>query len=519
MVSTHLVVGRSRRCGGSSWNGRRPARSVPSSAGDLARATSAAGSTPARGLGRAVRATTDGERVFAAAAPHGGYRRVPPVDGRHAAILDAAMTDDERILIRRAGPAARRGRHPRREELGAQADGGHAAGRRRVHAHQRARHRRRRHHGRPARGHRCAAPSAPAPGELRMVNRGDITPVAPYELVERIRASDQRARPAARPLRPGVAVAARRRRLRQPPDRHAPQGPRGDGRHVRAAPRRASRRTRRSAARRRHHPRVPQRRRHREHPHGGRARQGHHGHRQRGPRARDRRPVPLPGARWAPHIEGIGTSHARRARRRARRAARHRPRGRCPTASRPPPTSPRWPSAAARWCCAAPAPTTWTCCCAASTTWASRSRRRRHDGLAVWSHGAGCAAIDVATLPYPGIATDYKPLIVTMLGRRRRRRHRHREPVPRPLPLRRGAAAPGRRHPHRRPPRRGARRAASSAARRCVPPTSVPVRRWWSPGWPPRARPSVSGVHHIDRGYDDLVGRLAALGADIERVG
>ena len=28
----------------------------------------------------------------------------------------------------------------------------------------------------------------------------------------------------------------------------------------------------------------------------------------------------------------------------------------------------------------------------------------------------------------------------------------------------------------------------------------------------------VSGVHHIDRGYDDLVGRLAALGASIERL-
>ena len=27
----------------------------------------------------------------------------------------------------------------------------------------------------------------------------------------------------------------------------------------------------------------------------------------------------------------------------------------------------------------------------------------------------------------------------------------------------------------------------------------------------------ISGVHHIDRGYDDLVGRLRAMGADIER--
>jgi UDP-N-acetylglucosamine 1-carboxyvinyltransferase len=28
----------------------------------------------------------------------------------------------------------------------------------------------------------------------------------------------------------------------------------------------------------------------------------------------------------------------------------------------------------------------------------------------------------------------------------------------------------------------------------------------------------ISGVHHVDRGYDDLVGRLVGLGADIQRV-
>ena len=27
----------------------------------------------------------------------------------------------------------------------------------------------------------------------------------------------------------------------------------------------------------------------------------------------------------------------------------------------------------------------------------------------------------------------------------------------------------------------------------------------------------ITGVHHIDRGYDDLVGRLAGVGAHIER--
>ena len=36
------------------------------------------------------------------------------------------------------------------------------------------------------------------------------------------------------------------------------------------------------------------------------------------------------------------------------------------------------------------------------------------DGLAVWAQGR-MKSIDVATLPYPGIATDYKPLIVAML--------------------------------------------------------------------------------------------------------
>jgi UDP-N-acetylglucosamine 1-carboxyvinyltransferase len=31
-------------------------------------------------------------------------------------------------------------------------------------------------------------------------------------------------------------------------------------------------------------------------------------------------------------------------------------------------------------------------------------------------------------------------------------------------------------------------------------------------------RTTIGGVEHIDRGYDDLVGRLTAIGARIERV-
>ena len=108
------------------------------------------------------------------------------------------------------------------------------------------------------------------------------------------------------------------------------------------------------------------------------------------------------------------------------------------------------------------------------------------------AHGRGAGrlrSIDVQTLPYPGIATDYKPLVITMLsvaddvgivtenlypGRFRYveelirlgadiRTNGHHAVVPRrPPAVRRAGQGP--RHPRR-------------------------ARRWSSPGWPPRARP------------------------------
>ena len=35
------------------------------------------------------------------------------------------------------------------------------------------------------------------------------------------------------------------------------------------------------------------------------------------------------------------------------------------------------------------------------------------------------------------------------------------------------------------------------------------------PGWWPTARPLVGGARHIDRGYEDLLGALRSLGADV----
>ena len=58
-----------------------------------------------------------------------------------------------------------------------------------------------------------------------------------------------------------------------------------------------------------------------------------------------------------------------------------------------------------------------------------------------------------------------------------------------------------------------------SPERRCGRPTSAPAPRWSSPGSWPKGETEVSGVEHIDRGYEDFVGKLQALGADsVERV-
>ena len=237
-------------------------------------------------------------------------------------------------------------------------------------------------------------------------------------------------------------------------------GPRPIDMHLKGA--RAARRRVRVGARlhrghgrpARRHPdpaRVPQRRRHRERADGRRAGQGHDGHRQRGPRARDRRPGRLPQPHGRPGARGRQLDHHRRGRRGA--VARSSTRS-SPTASRRPPSWPRWASRAARSPSPAPGPTTWTCSCRSSARWACASHPTT-DGI--WAMAPGrLRSVDVSTLPYPGLATDYKPLLRRHAGGGRRRGHRHREHLLRSLPLHRRAGAHGRRHPHRGPPRRGA---------------------------------------------------------------
>ena len=99
-----------------------------------------------------------------------------------------------------------------------------------------------------------------------------------------------------------------------------------------------------------------------------------------------------------------------------------------------------------------------------------------------------------------------------MLVGGRRRRDRDREPLLRTVPLHRRAAPDGRGHPHRGAPRRRPRCRPAVGGARCGRPTSAPVRPWCWPGWSPTARPWSPTRHHVDRGYEDLAGKLRSLG-------
>lgn len=125
-------------------------------------------------------------------------------------------------------------------------------------------------------------------------------------------------------------------------------------------------------------------------------------------------------------------------------------------------------------------------------------------------------SIDVATLPYPGIATDYKPLIITMLS------------IADGVGIVTENLYPGRFRYVEELQRLGAdvRTSGHHAVVRGVRRLSgAPVRAhdiragaaMVVAGLAAEGETEISGVHHIDRGYDDLVGRLRALGAHIER--
>lgn len=138
--------------------------------------------------------------------------------------------------------------------------------------------------------------------------------------------------------------------------------------------------------------------------------------------------------------------------------------------------------------------------------------------------GAGIAAkgpkrlkaCDVATLPYPGVATDYKPLITTMLSvadgvsvvteNLFAGRFRYVDEL-----VRLGASITTEGH-HAMV--RGVDHLVGSTVR------ASDIRAAAAlilAGLVAEGSTTVTGLEHMDRGYDDFVGRLSSLGATIER--
>ncbi|MEO6570776.1 MAG: UDP-N-acetylglucosamine 1-carboxyvinyltransferase, partial [Ilumatobacteraceae bacterium] len=127
-------------------------------------------------------------------------------------------------------------------------------------------------------------------------------------------------------------------------------------------------------------------------------------------------------------------------------------------------------------------------------------------------------ATDIATLPYPGIATDYKPVIIAMLS------------VAEGVAIVTENLYPGRFRYVDELVRLGAdiRTDGHHAVVRGVPRlvgtrvVSHDIRAGAAmvvAGLAADGITTITGVHHIDRGYDDLVGRLRSVGAGIQRFG
>jgi UDP-N-acetylglucosamine 1-carboxyvinyltransferase len=143
------------------------------------------------------------------------------------------------------------------------------------------------------------------------------------------------------------------------------------------------------------------------------------------------------------------------------------------------------------------------------------SIEQRPEGLAATAHGR-LRSVDVATLPYPGVATDYKPFLVTMLtvadgvgivsenlfaGRFRY------------IDELRRMGADVRTEGHHAVVR-------GVAALSGAPVRATDIRAGAAlvlAGLVAEGETVVSDAWHVDRGYEDFAGRLASLGARVQR--
>jgi UDP-N-acetylglucosamine 1-carboxyvinyltransferase len=139
------------------------------------------------------------------------------------------------------------------------------------------------------------------------------------------------------------------------------------------------------------------------------------------------------------------------------------------------------------------------------------------DSSGLWAMAPGrLRAVDIATLPYPGLATDYKPFFVAMLATAEgvgivtenlfSGRFRYIDEL-----VRMGADI---RTDDRHAIVRGRERLSGA-------PVRAPDIRAGAAlviaGLRAEGETEVSDAHHIDRGYEAFAEKLRAIGADVER--
>ncbi len=127
-------------------------------------------------------------------------------------------------------------------------------------------------------------------------------------------------------------------------------------------------------------------------------------------------------------------------------------------------------------------------------------------------------SVDVATLPYPGIATDYKPLFTAMLAvadgvgivteNLFAGRFRYVEEL-----VRLGADI--RTDSHHAVVRGVTRLSGAPVKAHDIRAGAAMVVA----GLAAEGETIIAGAKHVDRGYDDLVGKLRSVGAEVERIG
>ena len=137
------------------------------------------------------------------------------------------------------------------------------------------------------------------------------------------------------------------------------------------------------------------------------------------------------------------------------------------------------------------------------------------DGLRV-AASTRLHSVNFATLPYPGIATDYKPLLVAMLA------------IADGTGIATENLYPGRFRYIEELSKLGAdiridghHAVIRGVVRLVGAPVAAPDIRAGAAlvvaGLVADGTTEISDIHHIDRGYDDLVGRLAGIGANVTR--